>query len=211
MEICELRTDNTKAPVSGNAIYIVVEESNQRVSLFYPWTLEEFTLPREEYVEARKAMLWPENQTTAFFDVNKVIKTIENKVQFFLEQKRSIPTRTITRCLATLKGVKIEEIEQSSRMIAAVANKGSDSREIRQYALVKKLSKDYLGKVKGRRREILEVLMKGPATVTAIADGIKYTPKLKVAGQDLTKAKEREILWVLRQNFISKGVVKVVE
>lgn len=210
MEICALRTDHSKAPVSGQTLYVVIDESHQQVSLFHPWSLTEFTLPREEYVQARKEMYWPvaTDSTEGIFDVKKVVKAIEDRVQFFTQQKRAMPIRTITRCLAALKGISVSDVEKSVTVSAMTETKKAGSREVQKYQLLKKPAS--FAKLKGRRKEILDFLMKGPATVAAISEAIKYVPKLKVA-QDLHKAKEREIMWTLRQDLIKKGFVKAVE
>jgi hypothetical protein len=205
VEIRYVNTDNSKAPVSGNAIYVVLEESQHRVSLFYPWTLTEFTLPQDEYVKGQGKELWPDNQTDGIFDIKKVVQMLERKIEFDSSLKKNIP-RVAFRCLAAMTGKPVSEIEKTETFVMASAHKTGTSREIRQYQLAKKIK---LADFKGRRREILEVLSHGPATVTAISDGITYVPKLKVQ-QDLSKAKEREVLWVLRQDFIRKGLVKVV-
>jgi len=207
MEMRSVNTDHPKAPVSGSAVYVVVEEGDHKVTLFHPWTLTELTIPREEYTKGMGSMMWPENETGAVFSVKKVVQTIDDKVKFFTVSKRGFPVRTVIRVLAALKGETVANVEKSISIQEATAKASSSSKTVRQYELAKKVK---LADYKGRQHEILGVLSRGPATVTAIADAIKYVPKMKV-DQDPIKQKEREILWVLKQVFMKQGLVRIKE
>jgi hypothetical protein len=212
VEIRLIRTDHPKAPVIGASVYIIIEENAENVTLFHPFYLEDYSIPRAEYVLCRGSVLWPGNDLEDNVNYGKkIVQMIESRVEFFRSVKRKLPTRSVFRCLATLKGVPVSEIEKSDMGVEITSSLDPKSREVVQYELAKKLTNAALEKFKRspRTMEILGVLQKGPATVTGISSVIKYAPKLKVSGQDLAKAKEREILWVIRETLIPKGIVKV--
>jgi hypothetical protein len=208
MEVRSVNTDHAGAPSNGMGTYVVVDEGEHKVTLFHPWSLSEFVITREEYLAGQGPMLWPDNASGVIFDVKKVVQILKTRVRFFASIKRSFPESTTKRVWAALEGVKVADIEAVMPEKRSADTSGTS--KVSRWQLARKLKKDELAEFKGRRKEILEVLVKGPATVTAISDVIKYQPKTRVA-QDPVKVKEREVHWALQNDLRKKGLVKPAE
>jgi hypothetical protein len=127
----EIRTvhldDVAAAPFSGNGLVVVLEISEDSVSLMHPHTFEQWTMPahnqysekngqpvllREGYAESckRGEQLWPTNQSDTSFAPKKFAANVLERAKLFAKEGKQFSTKNVARLLAALTGEPSEKI-----------------------------------------------------------------------------------------------------
>jgi hypothetical protein len=128
MQIVSVHTDNEKAPVSGQALYIVVEQAKHRVKLLHPTTLSQFEIPAQDYAAGFKGELWP-TPTVAVPQrngpINEVLAQImELRGQFCSKNQKQFPAQLVRRAIAVLTGQRVEEVAEFKESQSASGSSG---------------------------------------------------------------------------------------
>jgi hypothetical protein len=202
VEVRGIHLDNEKAPTTGHAVYVVVEQSNRKVLLLYPWNLQEFEISAEEFRTGAKESYWPENTSKLKFDVHKLVDRIKQNVQAFALRKRTFPTSTVIKVLCELGEMTPPDVE--SWVMAALPEDSKSS--VRQQKIGKqyRLSKNVdLAEFRGRQLVVLEAIRDlGEASVHVIVDAVQG--KLK------SKLDHERVVTYFVNKFHSQGILELL-
>lgn len=107
-------TDTASAPVSGRAVYAVVEESNHQVTLLYPWTLAKFTVPAYDFIKGQGLTYWPPEKRDApefeKFDVDRLAKRMIFLMEDYSRNNKQYSSLTVRSLIAAIQGVPLEQV-----------------------------------------------------------------------------------------------------
>lgn len=203
VEVRGIHLENEKAPATGHAVYVVVEQSNRKVLLLYPWNLQEFEISAEEFRTGVKESYWPTNTSGLKFDVQKLVDRIKLNVQAFALRKRTFPTNTVVKVLIELGQMSPAQVE--SWVMAALPEESFTT--VRQRGKIGKqyrLAKDVnLSEYRGRPLVVLEAIQElGEASIRTIVDAVQGKLKSKLDH-------ERVVVYFVNK-FYSQGVLELI-
>lgn len=110
MEIRTVSVQNDKAPVSGTALYVVVDERDRHVTLLHPVTLSKFDIPVDEYRSGMGQMLWPENQTHMKFSAETIAELMQRQMKDYSKRQKQYPAQIVRRIISELRGIEVEKV-----------------------------------------------------------------------------------------------------
>lgn len=205
VEIRKIRIDRDKAPFSGQGICVVLKIHEHSVELLYPFTFEEFWMPRYdrwkdgklqesgyESSSGERDQYWPTNTTDSKvekFYVEKMVALIYRRVREQSELHRTISNiRTIVKVLSELSGSPLAEVELRVRELIrtstpeGVSSRGSAATTKAALKLTRRFRvKSKLPKFTGRRGTIIEVMRElGDASMLQIIEASRDRVKTKV-------------------------------
>jgi hypothetical protein len=202
VEIRGIYLETEKAPHTGQAVYIVVEQHGKKFFLLCPWTLQEFEISTEEFRRGAKESYWPENTSGVKFDVQKLVNRIKLNVQAFALKKRTFPTTTVIKVITELGGMTTAEVEALIK--SALPEDGrSTTRQNKlgkQFRLAKGIN---LAEYRGRQKVVLEAFKEvGIASIHVIVD--------KVQGKLKSKLDHERVVTYFVNQYHSKGILELV-
>jgi hypothetical protein len=116
MQIVLVHTECDRAPTTGQALYILVEESKHQVTLLHPVSLSKFTIPAEDYKSGFRGQLWPEASVAVPHGkgpINEMLaQLMEQKSIQYAKQRTQFPHREVRRAIAVLTGRRVEEVPE---------------------------------------------------------------------------------------------------
>jgi len=112
IEVRTLNLQNDKAPVSGNALYIVVEQKERVVVLLHPVQLAKFEISATEYREAadKGVMLYPINNSGTKFDREMMSNLLIAKMKDYSKRQKGYAAQVVRHCAAELSGLEVTKI-----------------------------------------------------------------------------------------------------
>jgi hypothetical protein len=122
MEARMLTLYNDKAPVSGTAMYFVVE-IQQKMAWLYHWpTRTYFNVPIHDYREGAGHELWPENTFGGKFIKEDVAQLLLLDMRKAIREGKSINQHVVRSIIAALRDCELTEVP-SVREMPRAANK----------------------------------------------------------------------------------------
>jgi hypothetical protein len=117
MEARMIAVTHQKAPTDGTALYFVVGQGHQSVTLLHPVTFSQFTVPKTDYItgvakrpDGTQISIWPENNSDLKFHPEEVAVRIENRMRSFASQGKAFPQQIIRRLVAEMKGIPLNNV-----------------------------------------------------------------------------------------------------
>ena len=109
MEIREVTQYHEKSPFTGYGIWIVFELKYRKAQLLHPIYLTELMMSEYELVKASGNCLWPVQSENNFFNMDRFRKNFKERVEFFIQQKKSFPVNSVAKVIAELDGSTEQE------------------------------------------------------------------------------------------------------
>jgi hypothetical protein len=112
--LCEVTLYNDRAPISGRAVYAVIEESNHQVTLLYPWTLAKFTVPANDFIRGQGLTYWPLEKRDApdfeKLDVAKLASRMIYLMEDYSRNSKQYSSLTVRSLVAAMLGIPLEGV-----------------------------------------------------------------------------------------------------
>lgn len=203
---------SNKCPFSGTGIVVVVEQTESSVHLFYPFTLEEWTMsPHTKYDDRGDITVegYDLARKDTFTDVSKIVKIVRNRVRLENELGRSVPNpETVSRVISSLEGTPLAEVQRELGASIASSKPDAERRDVKKLTTRLRLKKHE--ELVGRDAEIARAMITlGPATVGQILEEALKTWPTR-AGKQVDRANaERHVVYCTNR-WINLGWVEIV-
>jgi hypothetical protein len=116
MQIVLVHTECDRAPTTGQALYVLVEESKHQVTLLHPVSLSKFTIPADDYKSGFRGQLWPEPSIPVAANKGPINETLaqlmELKANQYAKQRTQFPSQVVRRAIAVLTGRRVEDVPE---------------------------------------------------------------------------------------------------
>lgn len=136
---------------------------DQTATLLHPWTLQQFTVPMEDFLKGKGVTYWPVNDSPQgeSFNVDKLTERMTFLIEDYTMARVSFPGKVSRNVLAALKGCKVEDLQIMSMLPDEVKPGLPATRPVRSS---NRVVKQNMGRVAGKPgviSTICELLKKG--------------------------------------------------
>jgi hypothetical protein len=112
--LTEVTLYNDNAPISGRAVYAIIEETDHQVVLLYPWTLTKFSVPANDFIRGQGLTYWPPEKRDApefeKFDIEKLAKRMIFLMEDYSRSSKQYSSLTVRMLIAAIQGVPLEQV-----------------------------------------------------------------------------------------------------
>lgn len=163
---------NLKCPYSGTGLAVVVEKTEDSVHLFYPFTLEEWTMPIRTRLDDNGNVAvegFADAVGEEYHNHEKIVAVIRERLRIHKEMEKSVPNPdTVSRVLAALEDVPLSKAQQE---VSAGMSTDSEKTNLDVQKMTRKLRLKKHEKLVGRDAVVASVMKElKSATVSEIVE-----------------------------------------
>lgn len=204
MEIREVTSYSDKTPFTGYGVWMVFELKYRKVLLLHPVYLTEVILREYEYVSSVGKCIWPFNETSGSFNLERFTNNFKERIKLAIVSKKSFPIQTAAKALAELQETTQEEalayivslnVSTTGKPVSVTLDKVSKTFTLSKEANIEN--------IRGRPLAIVEALKEnGPANIYQIVH--------LVDGKLKTKCDLRRAVVYFVNKLASQGILEII-